>query len=215
MKLPEDRQQRIKVFVMIGLGAVLVVLGIVQGIISPLVRAHRNKVIRLAESQEGLERARREIRAAARSFTRRMESIEEIKRISDRYVLHPVLGNYLLSATAVIDRHALAAGVPIEPVREIGISEIPGEDDKMIKAYSVRVNAQCGYLDILRLVREIETGNPFVSVTSVVIRGAPEANPELHNTSLEVQWPIWADPGMAGRLELQLDEEVSDPEDAA
>jgi hypothetical protein len=205
MKLPEDKQQRVKVFIMIGLAAILVGLGIVQGIINPLIRSRKTKQARLEECRTGLEQARRDIRAAAGSLAQRMQTVSEIKTISDRYLLAPVLGNYLLGASAKIETMAQDLNIPIEPVREVGISQIPGGKD--VASYTVRVNVTCSYHALLRLLREIESSNPYVCVTSIVIRGQPERDPESHNVSLEVQWPIWADPDVAAQLEEQLKEQ--------
>ncbi|MDP6631572.1 MAG: hypothetical protein QGH29_11480 [Kiritimatiellia bacterium] len=97
MKLPDNKQERTKIFVMIGLGAALVVLGIVQGIINPLRNSRKAKFARLEECKTGVEKARREIRAAARSFDRRMDTLRTIRQVSEQQILHPVLGKYLFS----------------------------------------------------------------------------------------------------------------------
>ena len=212
MKLPDDKQQRVKIFVMIGLGAALVVLGIVQGIISPLRNLRTKRMARMEECQRGVNRARKEIKKAARSFTQRMEAIDNIKNASDQYILHPVLGNYLLEATGIIDAHADALGIAIDPVREVAISDIPrnadAKEDRLLKAYTVRVNMVAPYHDAFALLREIENQNPYVCITSIMIRPRPGVDLEKHNISIEVQWPVWADPEFPAEIEEQLKEQI-------
>lgn len=148
MKLPENKQDRTKIFIMIGLGAALVALGIWQGIVNPLRDAHKAKLARLEECKTGVEKARKEIRAAARSFDRRMETLQDIRSISEQYVLHPVLGNYLLQATDIVEAHARDLGIHVAPVREVGISDIPPDknhEERLLKAYTVRVNLQASF----------------------------------------------------------------------
>jgi hypothetical protein len=215
MKLPENKQERTKVFIMIGLGAALVLLGIVQGIINPLRNMRKNKFARLEECKTGVEKARKEIRAAARSFDRRMETLRNIRDISEKHILHPVLGNYLLQATDIIETHAEDLGVAVEPVREIGISDIPPDSsgaERLLKAYTVRVSMAASYHDVLRLMREIEVHNPYACVTSLMIRPRPTEDVENHNVSIEVQWPVWADPEFPEEVEEQLKEEISKQE---
>ncbi len=213
MKLPDDKQQRVKIFVMIGLGAALVVLGIVQGIISPLRNLRTKRMARMEECQRGVNRARKEIKKAARSFTQRMEALDGIKNASDQYILHPVLGNYLLEATGIIDAHADALGIAIDPVREVAISDIPrnadAKEDRLLKAYTVRVNMVAPYHDAFALLREIENQNPYVCITSIMIRPRPGVDLDKHNISIEVQWPVWADPEFPSEIEEQLKEQIT------
>ncbi|NQU39035.1 MAG: hypothetical protein HQ523_03695 [Lentisphaerae bacterium] len=216
MKLPEDKQQRLKIFIMIGLAVILVLLGIVQGIINPLRNSAKNKRATMEESRNGLERARKEIRAAAQSLDRRMETLVTIQSISDTHILHPILGNYLLEATSIIEAHAAALAVPIEPVREVAISDIPrdakSKEDRLLKAYTVRVNMNSSYHDACRLIREIERGNPYICVTSLMIRPRPGIDVETHSISIEVQWPVWADPEFPSEIREQLKEQTSKQE---
>lgn len=213
MKLPDDKQQRVKIFVMIGLGAALVVLGIVQGIINPLRNLRTNRMARMEECQRGTNLARKEIKKAARSFTQRMEALAGIKRASDQYILHPVLGNYLLEATGIIEAHASALGIVIEPVREVSISDIPrnakDKGHRLLKAYTVRVNMAAPYHDAFALMREIENQNPYVCITSIMIRPRPGVDLEKHNISIGVQWPVWADPDFPAEIEEQLKEQIT------
>ncbi|MBL7076673.1 MAG: hypothetical protein ISS31_04300 [Kiritimatiellae bacterium] len=215
MKLPENKQERTKIFIMIGLGTGLVLLGIVQGIINPLINSRKNKFARLEECKTGVDRARKEIRAAARSFDRRMETLKSIRNTSEQHILHPVLGNYLLQATDIVEEHADALDIAIEPVREVGISDIPPDsktEERLLKAYTVRVNMQASYHDALRLMREIEIHNPYACVTSLIVRPRPSEDLENHNVSIEIQWPVWADPEFPGEIEEQLKEEISKQE---
>ena len=207
MRLPDDKQKRIKILVVIGLGATLVVLGIVQGIIVPLVRVRKEKKARIEECRQGLEEARRQIRAAAATLDQNKEALQTINEISERYILHPVLGNYLLEATEHIERHARNANVKVRSIREVGISEIPTHGgERAFKSYTVRLDLECSYRDVASLLREIEASNPYLCVTAITIGGQSRVDPEKHQVSLNVQWPIWADPQTPASLKEQMEE---------
>jgi hypothetical protein len=210
VKLPEDKQKRVKILVAIGMGAALVILGVVQGIIVPLARVRKEKRARIEECRNGLEEARRQIRAAAATLDQNAEALQAISEISDRYVLRPVLGNYLLEATETLEGHAHNADVQLQSIREVGISEIPSEGggERALKSYTVRVDLQCSYRDVARLLREIETSSPYLCLTALTISGQPEVTPEVHQVSFNIQWPIWADPETPARLKEQMEEET-------
>ncbi len=215
MKLPENKQERTKIFIMIGLGVSLVLLGLVQGIINPLRNSRTAKFARMEECKTSVEKARKEIRAAARSFDRRMDTLKSIRDISERHILHPVLGNYLLQATDIIETHAETLDIAIEPVREVGLSDIPPDKsnaERLLKAYTVRVNMIASYRDAVRLMREIEINNPYACTTSLIIRPRPNEDLENHNVTIEVQWPVWADPEFPKEIDEQLKEEISKQE---
>ena len=205
MKLPDDKQQRIKVLIVILLASILGVLGIVQGIAKPLLTAHRSKLDRLQQCQDGIEEARRRIGQAKGVEEHNRELLEKIKQRTAPYLLQPVLNNFLLSATAIIEQRAQESGISTTPgVYEIGLSELPGQSSKRdkgsyFKGYSARVTLDGGYGDVVRLIREVETSNPYISITSLTIKGNQSA-PERHDIQFSVQWPIWADPEMATKL---------------
>jgi hypothetical protein len=207
MQLPNDKQQRIKIAIVAVLATTLVLLGLWQGVLNPLSRSRKAKNARLVECQESIQQAREEIRAAARQFKLNMENVQAIKEVSDKYVLHPILGNYLLGATEIIERQARSLGLQMEPVRETGISEIPSprssKAPNALKSYTVRVSLDASYHDVVRFLREIENSNPYVSTVSLAIVGQPETNPEKHKVTFEVQWPIWADPETPSSLQQQ------------
>jgi hypothetical protein len=62
--------------------------------------------------------------------------------------------------------------------------------------FEVHIMIQCTYADLVNFVREMETRNPFVCVSGLIISGQPQM-PETHNVSIDLAWPIWADPEFA------------------
>ena len=65
------------------------------------------------------------------------------------------------------------------------------------------------YHDAFALMREIENQNPYVCITSVMIRPRSGVDLENHNISIEVQWPVWANPEFPAEIEEQLKEQVT------
>ena len=213
MKLPEDKSRRIKILVAAAMAAALVILGIVQGIIGPLTNARNEKLDRVKECQDALDQAREDIRQAAKYLKVNLENVHKIKDASDKYILQPVLGNYLLEATEIIEKLAKSLDIAIDPVREIGVSEMPTSTGQkapnVLKCYTVRITFDGGYRDIVRFVREVENTNPYATIVEFSIRGQSPAIPDRHKVSVDIQWPIWTDSGTPRQMQQQLEEEIN------
>lgn len=215
MKLPEDKQARMKVLILIAIGTVAV-LYVAQLGVKSLRKSKKAKTARLQELEEQQKKATLEIRRMPRDLELNRETVKKIKEISDKFVLKPVLGNYLLKAREIIEQYAKKLDIVLEDIREAGISQVPRrrgrKTDRTFHIYTARVTLDCGFHDIARFLREIKSSNPYLCVASLEIAGRPK-EPEEHKITFDVQWPIWADYEMPGRLEEQLKEEEGEEED--
>ena len=213
MKLPEDKQQRTKLLIVIALASILVILGITHGIIGPSVKYKKDLRARLADNSDQVAAAKDQIRRVSRAFAADRERVARIVELSDEHVLHPVIGNYLLSATEIIEKHAQALDLKTAPLREVGISEIPrprkSKIENALKCYAVRVSLSCGYDDLCKLLTSLEQDNPYLTITGLGITGQPDTDPERHSVTFDIQWPVWADPGTPDELRQQLNSEVT------
>jgi len=214
MKLPEDKQERTKVLVLVAIGGIAVIFGIIQGVINPMRTYKQEQANRLIELGDQIEKAKRAINRASSDEERNIEAVTRIKEISDKYILHPVLGNFLLGPTRILERNASSVGITLDSVREVGISEILQDTrkkiDNVFKSYTVRVSVACGYTDLAKFLKEVEAGNPYLCMTSMTITGNPDADPETHAITLDIQWPVWADYEMSTALEKQLQPEETE-----
>lgn len=208
MKLPEDKKERAKILALIAVGAVGVLYMVIQVGITPLLKSKQAKIARIQELKEELKKARREIDQVPRNRKKNYEGLLRIKEVSEKYALHPRLGNFLLVVTDILEKRAEKLGIELESIREIGISEIPQNSSKgkenAFKSYGVSVALTCSFHDVICFLREIESSNPYLCIFGLGITGQPEENPEKHRVSFNVQWPIWADYEMPARIEEQL-----------
>jgi hypothetical protein len=60
------------------------------------------------------------------------------------------------------------------------------------QAYTATVTQKSGLFDLVDLVRQIEQGNEFVNISRLSIR--PGDNPEHHEVSFNLQWPVLEKP---------------------
>jgi hypothetical protein len=209
MKLPEDKKERTKVLILIAIGSILVVYGLFVGVVSPLVKGKKDRMDRIDALQEKLRKAEKatarmgEDQRACSNALCRLDDLSNRKGV----VLRDRLGNFLLSATEIVDRHAQKAGVTILGYKENGMSQLPQAASRstppVFNGYTVTVQVQGDTRDLVRLLKEIETDNPYLSVSSIGIT-AQQGKPNRHQMSFEVQWPIWVDSKMPVRLATQL-----------
>jgi len=125
MKLPENKKERTQVLVLIGLGIVAVCFGIITGIVKPLVAKKKANQEKIQKLTSDIAKARGEIRQMEQVREANVAVMQEITEAADRATLRPRLGNYLLSAREVVQRHAAAANLELKSVEEVGILDLP------------------------------------------------------------------------------------------
>ncbi len=196
MKLPENKKERIQIFVLVGIGlSVLLYLGGSYAI-KPLLNKRTERLDKIEALRDEIEMAERGARMVQASKTVNDETVSEILEISEAsgYILKARLGNYLLGATEIIEAAARQARVELESVVASSTRDIPARenDPSPFRLYAARVNAACGVHDFVRMVQHLEEGNPFIAITKLSIQGEA-ARPGTHTTTFDVEWPIWRD----------------------
>ena len=226
-KWPENKQDQIKYIALIAIGAVVVVVLLVMFAINPFIKAKRDHVAGLTELTTKIENAQKEIEKKPFELKRNTEALNKILQISDAHMLKPVLGrNYLLGATPIIERHVKALSIAMaKPPSEVGIGDVvqpqtvkKGAPLPAVKTYTARVNLKCSYADVVRIVRALESENPYITIAGLSIVGTPATDPENHNVTFDIQWPIWADEETSASIRQQLkkssEEEEAEANDA-
>lgn len=206
MKLPTNKKERIQIFVLIGIVAVAVTYFGYQMGIRPLFEKKSLYKKNIEELKEKTRIAENKARLIRNDLSDNRKALETILSETDRYVLLATIGeNYQLGVEEMMQKYARAAGVIIDPVREVGILDIPHNNARagrnVLRAYTARVTFRGGYDDLIRLLKEVETSSPYVCVSSISI--APQAEPEVHNIAIDIQWPVWAEKGTAETLKKQ------------
>ncbi|MGQ9663451.1 MAG: hypothetical protein ACUVWX_14115 [Kiritimatiellia bacterium] len=214
MKAASFSQQTTKIVAAIALGTILVVIGMWEGIAQPLVRAKRDQTTRLHELQTKIGQATQELRKAVEDRNQNTENLIQIIDISDRYLLHPSLGNYLISATVVLEKHAAKCGVTLESVRDAGLFDLPASQRKKgtvnyLRCYTARVVLRVGFFDLVRLLSSLETENPYLCIGALSITPQASGDVERHTISFDVQWPVWSDEDLFADLERQLQQDLT------
>jgi hypothetical protein len=205
VKLPEDKQERIKIFALIGIGVVFVLYLAFSYGLKPLQDSQRERRAKVDTLDSEIRKADAVIRSVSRSREENVEIVNEILdlAVKKRYCLRARLGNYLLGATERLESAALRAGVKLKSVNELGISDPPAPGDRVgstaFRIYTARVTAEMGLHDLHRLLSIIESGNPLLCVGSLNVTGAPQT-PAQHRVQFDVHWPVWRDDGHAERI---------------
>lgn len=200
MKLPADPKERNQIFILIGIVAVGLCVGIFFAFKS-LGDAKKSMLVRIEELESTLKKADAKIQRMQVDKVDNDVAVKEILEISDKYVLTSVLGNYQLVARDILEEIAQDLELPIEPVRELGQADVPySKGAGVFKGYTARVSLNCGLHDLVKYLHKLETENPYLCVTGISIVERHKDDPNLHQVSFEVQWPIWSDPELGDKL---------------
>jgi len=216
MKLPEDKNERNKIFALIGIGVVAILVAIIfmPGIgVQALSAAKKDKLAKIAALKTKCDAAEKEVNGMEALEKRLMDTLTKTKDLSDQYVLAPQIGgNYKLNALAVVERAAQKVGVKLTPgaiTESGGVTEFPQispkDPPRNIKLYTIRVSTRCGFADFYKLIAAIEGENPLLCISGVDIKADP-LTPAAHDGSFNVQWPVWADSEHPLKLEGRLAE---------
>ena len=218
MHLPENKASRQKVLALIALGVVAVAYGIWVGVYDPLRRGRDEAKVKIVQLEEDLQSARVQIQRTGETRKELQVVVQDLVLHSEKEMLQPRLGNYLLQAREILTEAGKAAGVQYFSVTEVGLVDLPLQPKKTntvavlsVRAYSARVTAECGTDALVQWLSLLEKGNPLISVSHITISAQPE-RVQSHVVRFEVQWPVWIDPAMRERVIQQaaeLDEESS------
>ena len=205
MKLPEDKKERTKVLALIGIGVIFVVGLIfkapVVGVL-PLMKSKKDKLAKIEQLKKDTEDANKEIRQHDKDKAENLEVLKKIVNESTKHVLKPVLGNYKISASEVIEPIAKKYNLKIQQIKQIGVTAEASQTS--LRAFSARVSLFCGYDELECLVTDIEMSNPLLSVMNISITTQGSESREKHMVSFDVQWPVWAEVDTPDKLAQQL-----------
>lgn len=214
MKLPDDPKEKLKILVLVGIGAVAVLYTLIALVVKPLFDEKARCKAELATLSDELSSSSRDMERMLKERPGNTRALQAILDVSNRRgdILHPRLGNYELGAREYVERMSQACGVPVESMREIGLTQIPqpveGGVDRTLKCYNMRITLACGMHEAVSLIQHLESSNPHLCVTSFSISTRSD-QPGRHDINVDLQWPVWVDPGMAETLEQRLEEALA------
>jgi len=206
MKLPADKKERTKILVLIGMGVIVVIVLIFQmpviGI-QPILKAKKAKKARIEQLKVDIANANKEIEQKKKDTDENIDTLQKIKNTADKYVLVPELMNYEIPAGNYIDEIARKLNLKLEPKRPLGISSETAQ--AFFKTFTMRIALECSYDEVVSFIKEVESGNPLISVANISISGQlPPKDIEKQMVSFDVQWPTWADPEMPAKMAQQI-----------
>ena len=211
MKLPDDRNERIKVLAMIGLFSAAILYAIVFFLLMPHFAKVRDDAARLVELEELLWRADRDIQQTLQNRSRNTEIITEVLDISETqgHILRPSLGNYLLVAEAILTRTAEQTDLTISNIRETSGPPPQTDPARANQApafwpYAVSLTLQTGLHDLARFIHVLRQQNPYLTIVSMSVSAGTDNNPARHTTNMTVQWPVWLAPDHPNQLAAEL-----------
>jgi len=203
MKLPADKNERNKILGLIAIGVLAACYVGYNFGIKVLFQKRQTSLAKTADLDAKLWQANLDIKQIPNYIRQNDQIIEKIINISENRlnILHPNLGNFLLVAEDIIERHAQNLNLTVKSVKHTGpeVKRFSMEDDtkKNPKAprlapYTVSVEMECGFTELINLIRSIEQENPYLCITRLGVIGQPE-NTLKHSVYFDVQWPIWMD----------------------
>lgn len=193
MKLPESKKDRMIFFALIGVVALVVIYGVVQWGLFPVLDSKRALETKLIERDDKLKKARRELDYASGIQKEYDEVTAQIEKIKSENVFRPILGSYLVGVSEQIESAARMTGVRIEESREIGMVDLPIKAKalslKAYKLFAVQVSAYGSYQAITRFLMQMEERNPFFAITDLTITGQADGSEE-QRMNVRMEWPI-------------------------
>ncbi len=196
MKLPADKKERAKVLVLIGMGVIVLIIVLVQLVAVPILDSRRKLHEDRAEYRARLDKAWRELHASKQIQAEFDAVTGKLRAIADDYLLHPILGSYLVGVSEALDPQARETGFTIEDLQERGIQALrlraKETSVRAYNAYSIQLVGQGSYDQIVAFLKSVEDRNPYVCITELKVTGQPDT-PELHRVALRIEWPIEAE----------------------
>lgn len=192
MKLPDNKNERIKILAMIAMGGIAVLFAIHQLIILPAIESYKKSATMLEKKQDEQTTMTLELRKAQKVQSEFNTVGAQVQTLS-LYLAQPILGTYLIGIQSGLEQSANEAGLRFNPASEIGFAEIPGKKKDgskyLIKSYSVRITGTGGYPQLLALVRQLEESNPLLYISELSINSQP-SSPESHQINCSIEWPV-------------------------
>jgi hypothetical protein len=210
LNLPTDPKERNAIITLAVIIAIVIVFCLVRFAIIPFMDAKRSKLDRLAELEDLLWQADRDINIMEGNQRKNVNTIREILHISEekKYVLQPSLGNYLLVAEDQIKDWATKAGVKFTNIRQLSPPPTSKQDlngtEPVLAPYAVAIQLKEGLHLLVQFIHLIQKENPYVTITSIAISSTPGSETGEHNVSMTIEWPIWKDPSYPNQLSAEL-----------
>lgn len=205
--MTKEQKQRL---ILGGIVLIAVIFALKQFVITPMMASRTQARADFELLKTKLQQASNAIRNETETLRKLQETKSELTTAQRDFV--PSVDNSLAWATKTIYSQARSVGIDIEAVAEtdVDVSGFMAKDQaqRAYKPYAVRIMTECGYQQLLELVRTLEEKDPYLCITTIQIQTQP-ATPERHQVTLVVEWPAWKDPAKAKPYQEEDSDEKS------
>ena len=209
MNLPEDPQTRNKVLAGIGVGALAVVVGLFFGVKTwhGSVSELRGKIDDLRDKRDKAAEYQKKIPGLKDTHWDRR--VDLTAKANSQQILQPYIpdsptylerGRRIIKAAEQNNRTLVTTVVEDGGPKEFDAfyakskptDKIIKPEDRTYQTYALRINAQADFANFAALLDNLESDNPYLTITSLFI--APnEGNPTNHTVTASLEWPIFKD----------------------
>lgn len=188
MNISDKKVQYVIIGTIVGCALIFLIL---QFVILPALNSWKEGLAKVKEMRQKTAEMRVLVQARPIIQTQIDEARSAIKKMAGNIPL-PVLGNYLLGMEEQIRACVSNLEVTVTAIADNDVLEIsPGIS--RFKIYRVRVQANAGFHEYIKLVTNIQKSNPLCSISGLNIV-AHENSPSVHEINFLVAWLVWSDP---------------------
>jgi hypothetical protein len=201
MKISIAKKDRLKVYVLVGIGVGAAIYVLVQ-LVNFAIGKYRAVQVEIETTQKALDEAETTLDRLLQVREQNKEAKAELRRIDRENIVKADFGKYIYEVKPMVQDDAIKHDVEIDRVTGVqGYLHIPTPKrsgaESILRGYRVIVTGRAAYEDLIALFEEIEDGNPLVTVSSVQITARPgKGNEETHSVMFKVRYPIWENPGI-------------------
>jgi len=219
IKLPNNPSDRKKVIAAIGVGAIGILYLLFTFALQPYLANMNMRRARIAELEDSIWRAEKDLNSADLNMESNAAIVKDLLTVSEvrHFILRPSLGNYLLVANGILRSASERLQISLDIISEVpqNVPKRQEQDEKntsetsRFAPYTVSLNITAGMHALVKVLHQIETENPYVTLMRLMIMKQENTTPEEHVVNMHIQWPIWVDNDHPRRLEA---EQIADEE---
>lgn len=202
MNWPTDKKEQIKLLSIVGVVVVAVIGGVYFALsyISEQSAACSERVKKL---EDEIKKADLEIAQMTKDRATNIEALTKSKEASDKYFLHPTLGNYGLNAQRIIEECGKKANLQDLVVKggEFRANPPPAKAKATVRMFEARVSVSCGVYDLLLFMKELETSNPYITIQDLTLSPALDPRDGKHKITFTALIPAWITPDTPDKLQ--------------
>jgi hypothetical protein len=193
MKLPENKRERILLIAFVTPSLVAIVYLGRSLFWTPTREAHARNQEKIAQLADKIAKGERELKVAPEFSARFDDSQALFSQMVSNNLLRPILGSYQISLQERLTPVIRATGFNLSAMMPVGNQPFPSHAKTGTFACTMaEITGTGSYETICRLIGAILNVSPSIQITEITIQGQEKSQPQLHRTSIRIEWPIKA-----------------------